>query len=66
MDGRVNVILWNLLRVTRPTAYIPDGTEKVARRASFPGCPVYDVVGWGSDGSAKLHSLQTRPENDKI
>ena len=28
-----------------PETYIPDATEKVAQRATFPGSPVYDVEG---------------------
>ncbi len=32
-------------RLARSEAYIPDGPEKAARRANFPGVPAYDAEG---------------------
>ena len=40
-----NVFLGNISRFSSPETYIPDATEKAARRADFPGSPAYDVEG---------------------
>ncbi|MBQ3297128.1 HAD-IC family P-type ATPase [Candidatus Saccharibacteria bacterium] len=40
-----NVFLGDISRFSSPETYIPDATEKAARRADFPGSPVYDVEG---------------------
>lgn len=48
-------------RLDRSETYIPDATEKAARRADFPGSPVYDVED-GIAGPEKRHS--DRPSAD--
>ena len=45
-------------RLDRSETYIPDATEKAARRADFPGSPVYDVED-GIAGPEKRHSDRT-------
>lgn len=40
-----NVFLGSVSRFSSPETYIPDGAEKAARRADFPGRPAYDVEG---------------------
>ena len=40
-----NVFSRNISRFSSPETYIPDGAEKAARRADFPGRPAYDVSG---------------------
>ena len=35
----------DISRLSSPETYIPDGAEKAARRADFPGRPAYDVGG---------------------
>ena len=35
----------DISRLASPETYIPDGAEKAARRADFPGRPAYDVEG---------------------
>ena len=40
-----NVFFKERFRFGRPETYIPDGAEKAARRADFPGRPAYDVEG---------------------
>ena len=40
-----NVFFRERFRFGRPETYIPDGAEKAARRADFPGRPAYDVEG---------------------
>ena len=40
--------------------YIPDGAEKVARRAIFPGRPAYDVLKNPSPIVGKMGSDRTR------
>ncbi|MBR3052214.1 class I tRNA ligase family protein [Candidatus Saccharibacteria bacterium] len=40
-----NVFLEDISRFASPETYIPDGAEKAAHRADFPGRPAYDVEG---------------------
>ena len=47
-------MIWNF------NTYIPDGAEKVAHRASFPGRPAYDVLKIPSPIAKKKGSDRTR------
>ena len=47
----------DISRFSSPEAYIPDATEKVAQRASFPGSPAYDVEG------EKVHPRKDMSDN---
>lgn len=40
--------------------YIPDGAEKAAQRADFPGHPVYDVLKNPSPIARKICATRTR------
>ena len=40
-----NAFSKDISRFSSPETYIPDATEKAARRADFPGLPAYDVEG---------------------
>ena len=55
-----NVFSRDNFRLDRSEAYIPDATEKAARRADFPGRPVYDVED-GLAGPEKDISDRTPP-----
>ena len=58
-----NVFPRNISRFSSPETYIPDGAEKAARRADFPGRPAYDVssekVRSEKDMSASASSYST-------
>ena len=58
-----NVFLGNISRFSSPETYIPDGAEKAARRADFPGRPAYDVEGEKVD-SRKDMSDRTPAEHN--
>ena len=58
-----NVFLGNVSRFSNPETYIPDGPEKAARRADFPGVPAYDVSGEKVD-SRKDMSARTPAERE--
>jgi len=51
---RQSKMIWNF------NTYIPDATEKVARRAIFPGLPAYDVLKISSPIVRKMGSDRTR------
>ena len=54
-----NAFFTDVSRFSSPETYIPDGAEKAARRADFPGRPVYDVEG-EKVGPEKGVSTRTR------
>ena len=56
-----NAFFTDVSRFSSPETYIPDGAEKAARRADFPGRPVYDVEG-EKVGPEKGVSARTRAE----
>ncbi len=51
----------NNYRLASPETYIPDATEKAARRADVPGSPAYDVEG-ETVRSEKRHSAKNPTE----
>ena len=51
---RQSKMIWNF------NTYIPDATEKVARRAIFPGLPAYDVLKISSPDARKICITGTR------
>jgi len=59
-----NAFLKDISRLDRSETYIPDGAEKAARRADFPGRPAYDVegelVGPKKDMSVRTPSLASQ------
>jgi leucyl-tRNA synthetase len=59
-----NAFSRNNSRLDRSETYIPDGAEKAARRADFPGRPAYDVED-GIAGSEKGIFVATRHKTVK-
>ena len=55
----------DISRFSSPETYIPDGAEKAARRADFPGRPAYDVEG-EKVRPGKSMSTRTRTERNLV